>query len=130
MMLDVDSSKMPSKEFNEDELLNISIGVTGDYIGEIAYKFPINTSLSVVNIMSGMDITSIDEFVTSAVSEIANIISGNFLMLLAQTNVKCDILPPVICEDTNDKEYEINQDVFIFTAAGEVYLDIRLNPSK
>ena len=77
--------------------------------------------------ISGMEMSSVDEFVTSAISEIANIISGNVLTELAQNDMKCDILPPAVCNPDNGKTYELMTSCLISTAAGNMGLDIRLN---
>ncbi len=131
LMLDLsDISEQPANTFVEDEVMNISIGVIGDLQGEVVYRFPRNTSLSMVNIMSGMEVESVDDFVTSAISEIANIISGNVLTMLAESDLKCDILPPALKMPDNTKEYALRTESCISTSAGNVCLDIRLNPAK
>lgn len=112
-----------------EEELDISIGVIGDLKGEIIYHFPYDTSLGMVNIMSGMEMSAVDEFVTSAISEIANIISGNVLTELAQNDIKCDILPPVVNKPDDDILYEIRTSCIVSTSVGDMGLDIRLNQS-
>lgn len=79
-----------------EDKIDIMIGLTGDITGEIHYLFSKETTLEMVKIMSGMEIGGIDDFVTSAVGEIANIISGNAITGLSEQNVVCDILPPQI----------------------------------
>lgn len=128
LMLDLsDISEISMEEFLNEDGLNISIGIVGDLEGEVIYRFPKETSLSMVNIMSGMEMEGIDEFVTSAISEIANIISGNVLTLLASSNLRCDILPPVLYKNDNGKSYEIETECGMSTTAGVVGFDIRLN---
>jgi chemotaxis protein CheX len=124
LMLDIEAS--PADEFACDEELDIAIGVTGDLTGEIVYRFPQNTSLNIVNIMAGMEVDSVDEFVTSAVSEIANIISGNVLMTLADKNLNCDITPPELKKAEASVPVGEDFSVCINTSAGAVCLDIRL----
>lgn len=128
LMLDLsDVSDRVVEEFEYEEGVDVSIGVIGDFVGEVIYRFPSDTSLSMVNIMSGMEMSSVDEFVTSAISEIANIISGNVLTELAQNDMKCDILPPAVCRPDNDKTYELMTSCLISTSVGNMGLDIRLN---
>ncbi len=130
LMLDLtDISNSPVESFQCDDELDISIGVTGDLVGAVIYRFPNPTSLNMVHIMSGMEIEIVDEFVTSAVSEIANIISGNVLTMLAANDLKCDILPPVLGEPDEDKEYSLRSACCISTSVGDAFLDIRLNPA-
>ncbi len=131
LMLDLqDVSETSAENFNHNKCLNICIGVTGDLTGKAIYKFADQTSLNVVNIISGMEIDSIDEFVTSAISEIANIISGNVFSMLAETNIICDILPPYVEDAEDEKEYHVYRDVCIVTSVGNVCLSIRLDKNK
>lgn len=129
LMLDLsDIEDRPSggEHFAEDAL-SISIGVIGDLTGEVLYHFPKETSLNMVTIMSGMELDAVDEFVTSAISEIANIISGNVLTLLADSSLKCDILPPALAPAQDDGVYELKTSCCLSTSAGDLCLDIRLN---
>lgn len=131
LMLDLsDVYAGPAEAFESNDGIDVSIGVTGDLVGEVIYRFPRETSLNMVKIMSGMEIESIDDFVTSAISEIANIISGNVLTMLAGEDMKCDILPPVLQKSDNGKEFAIRTACCISTSAGNVCLDIRLNHGK
>lgn len=75
---------------------NVGIGVTGDLRGSLLYSFPKNMALDMVHIMSGMKMAKLDAFVTSALSEVANIISGNALTYLARNDLICDISPPQV----------------------------------
>ena len=131
LMLDLtDIGTKSSDTFTYDHAVNISIGVTGDLTGEVVYSFPDKTSVNMVTIMSGMELDSVDDFVTSAISEIANIISGNVLTMLADSNVKCDILPPKQTGEERDVSYALQTSCCLSTSAGDVCLRIRLNPSK
>ncbi len=120
-------SDHPAGDFKCDDEVDIDIGVTGDLQGKVIYRYPVSTSLNIVNVMSGMQFDTVDVFVTSAVSEIANIISGNVLSALSENDMNCDILPPVQCKLDDDKKYEINTSCRIYTAIGEICLEIRLN---
>lgn len=128
LMLNVtEISDRPAVDFSCDDEVDIAIGIVGDFQGEVIYRFPVATSLNMVNIMSGMQFEEVDVFVTSAVSEIANIISGNVLTALSVDDVKCDILPPVQCKPVEDKEYDIKTSCYLNTAIGDICLTIRLN---
>ncbi|WRS28427.1 chemotaxis protein CheX [Oscillospiraceae bacterium MB08-C2-2] len=130
LMLDLsDVEERSSEGFTGDNTMNISIGVIGDLAGEVVYCFPAETSLNMVKIMSGMELDSVDEFVTSAISEISNIISGNVLTILADGDLKCDILPPVIRTADENKTYALQTACCLATSAGDVCLDIRLDPT-
>ncbi|SHJ39095.1 chemotaxis protein CheX [Lutispora thermophila] len=120
-------SDHPTEDFKCDDEVDIAVGIVGDLYGEVIYRFPVSTSLNMVNIMSGMQFNTVDVFVISAVSEIANIISGNVLTALSDSNVKCDILPPVQCKPYEDKEYEMKTSCCISTTIGDICLVIKLN---
>jgi len=115
------------EDYKCDDEVDIAIGIVGDLNGEVIYRFPVSTSLNMVNIMSGMQFEVVDVFVTSAISEIANIISGNVLTALSTSDIKCDILPPMQHKPDEDKEYELKTSCCINTTIGEIYIDIRLN---
>ncbi|MFA9380432.1 MAG: chemotaxis protein CheX [Acetanaerobacterium sp.] len=130
LMLDINSITEISGSADQVQDLNgkisIAIGVTGDLQGKILYRFPNETALEMVKIMSGMDFDAIDEFVTSAIGEIANIISGKALVILSQQKVTCDILPPKIVADEQGEQDELISSTSIATEIGTVGLDISL----
>jgi len=128
LMLNISEiSDHPVEEFTCDNGVDIVVGIIGELQGEVIYRFPVDTSLNIVNIMSGMEFDEVDIFVTSAVSEIANIISGNVITALSDNELRYDILPPVQGTSNDDKEYEIETSGCISTPIGEVCLDVRLN---
>lgn len=131
LMLDLSEIKEnPAEAFECEDELDISIGIIGDLQGEVIYRFPHRTSLNMVNIMSGMEIDAVDDFVTAAVSEMANIISGNVLSILSDNDLICDIMPPKQNIDDDNSEYALRTACCISTSAGDVCLDIKLNPNK
>lgn len=79
-----------------DEIV-ISIGLVGDIWGETYFYFPQETALEIVKMMSGMEVSKVDDFVISALGEISNIISGNAATELSHQKITCEILPPRIC---------------------------------
>lgn len=129
LMLNIsDISEHPAEDFKCEDEVDIAVGVVGDLQGKVIYRFPVSTSLNMVNIMSGMEFDAVDIFVASAISEIANIISGNVMMVLSGKNIVCDILPPEQCKlDGDDGEYEIATSCCIHTTIGKICLEIRLN---
>lgn len=132
LMLNIpEISHRPAEDFKCDDEVDIAIGIVGDLKGEVVYRFPISTSLKMVNIMSGMEFEEVDAFVTSAISEIANIISGNVLTALSNNDIKCDRLPPEQRgADEQKQEYEIETSSCISTAIGDICLEIGLNPAS
>ncbi|NLU35749.1 MAG: chemotaxis protein CheX [Clostridiales bacterium] len=127
LMLNISEIKdHPADGFKIENGVDISIGIVGDLNGEVVYRFPASTSINMVKIMSGMQFDEIDAFVASAVSEIANIISGNVLTALSGENLNYNLLPPVQ-SNSDDKEYENGKSCCIDTSIGEMCLEIKLN---
>lgn len=75
---------------------NVILGVTGDLKGSILFSFTKPMTLDMVKIMSGMEMKNIDNFVSSALGEVANIIGGNAATNLTSYDYFCDIVPPQI----------------------------------
>lgn len=129
--LDVITDTVQSLENNDKkeyiENIDIVIEITGDLKGEVMYSFPKDTTLEMVKMMSGMEFKEIDEFVKSALGEIANIISGNALSGLSQAQLICDIRPPKIIEG---RTFTVSEGCSIYgtkvkTSIGDVGLNLR-----
>lgn len=103
LMLDLevirDTSKALQQMLGQQEV-GVIIEVEGDLSGHILYRFPDTMILEMVKIMSGLEFDKIDSFVTSALAEVSNIISGNAVSSLFKQNYRCNIKPPrIILED-------------------------------
>lgn len=96
--LEADAGTPISEQTNRNykDTVNIMIGITGDLSGEVYYCIPKRTTLEMVKLMCGMEFEEVDEMVTSAMGEVANIISGNALTGLSEQNISCDLTPPKI----------------------------------
>lgn len=131
LMLDLsDISDCQADAFEYEDELDISIEIVGDLAGEVVYRFPSATCLNMVGIMSGMDMDKMDDFVISAICEISNIISGHVLTVLAGEDVNCDIRPPRLKKAEDCAPYALHSTRCLSTPAGEVCLEIRLNPNR
>lgn len=99
LMLDVDvkpgTASQETVAALEQEVA-VQVGLTGDVTGAIVFHFPQQMTMDMVKLLCGMEVDKVDAFVTSALAEMSNIISGNATTLLAQANCVCDILPPQI----------------------------------
>lgn len=84
------------EELITDKEANVIIGMTGDIKGSIVYSFSEEMALKVVETMSGMKMDKLDKFVTSAMGELGNIISGKATVGLSEQELNCDIVPPQI----------------------------------
>lgn len=131
LMLDLaDISDCSADAFNCEDELDISIEITGDLTGEVVYRFPCETCLNIVGIMSGMDMDEVDDFVISAICEISNIISGNVMTALADEDLSCDIRPPRFKRAGDCRPCASHSTRCLCTSAGEVCLEIRLNANR
>lgn len=102
LSLDIERGKVALKEdLLEGKEVNVLIGVVGSLVGVVAYSFTKPMALAMVKSMSGMEVNQLNIFVTSALGEIGNIISGNALGHLANANYICDIAPPQIILSEN-----------------------------
>ena len=125
VMMDLDSTQQTISVTHENDDLNVHIGLTGDVVGDVVYSFPKSTALEMVKIMCGMEIGDVDEFVTSALGEIANIISGNAATDLTERNISCDILPPQLVDIDFSKQ--TGDGIKISTAAGDMKLRMHIS---
>ena len=99
LMLDIDPVKKDLQVVEDliaSKDASVMLGVTGDLKGSILFSFSKDMTLEMIRIMSGMDMDQIDNFASSALGEVANIIGGNALTNLSKNNYKCDIAPPQI----------------------------------
>lgn len=94
LMLELDVGRGDAPLQKSEPLIEVLISITGDLSGTVLYQFPQSMTLEMVRIMSGLEIDSPDSFVTSALAEVANIISGNAVSGLLQQNYQCDISTP------------------------------------
>ena len=96
-MLDMEIDSLPGDENpKQEENVRIEIAMVGDLSGSVVYNFPKSTTLNIVKTLSGMEADRLDDFATSMLGEMANIISGNAATSLSGANCKCDIRPPQI----------------------------------
>jgi len=115
--------------FASNKDANVELGVKGDLKGKILFSFPQNMTLEMVKIMSGMEMDKIDNFASSALGEIANIIGGNALTLLSEYNYTCDIDPPQIYIGNYESASALNEKALqmpLVTPIGEFDITIFL----
>lgn len=112
--------------------LNVLISILGDVSGSVTYSFPKETALELVNVLSGMSMQEVDIFVTSALGEVGNIISGNAVSYLAKMNKKCDIAPPQVILGENRSLSLANKEsivITLHTKIGEFSMNLTLKGS-
>ena len=87
----VKNSPVPTKD------ISIIIGVTGVVRGQIVYSMDDNVAYAVAKAMlPGKLPAELKTHINGAVSELANIITGQASIILAGENQKIDITPPAI----------------------------------
>ncbi len=112
---------------------NVIIGLTGSLNGSIHYSFSEEMTLEMVRIMSGMELDEIDKFVSSAVGEIANIISGNATTYLAENDFDCDIVSPQIMIGQSKSFSMANDQALVIpleTEIGEFEINLSVKESE
>ena len=100
---------------NEDDV-RIMVGLIGDHLGEAFFTFTKEFTLNLIDMMTSIKITAVDELAYSALSEMTNIISGNASSLIAGSGIISDIKTPVIISDF--KGVDNRSGFFIDTALG------------
>ena len=89
--MNLKDSPVPSKD------ISIIIGVTGLVKGQVVYSLDENVALSVTKSMLPDRLPAeLKKHTNSAVSELANIITGQASIILAGESEKIDITPPAV----------------------------------
>ncbi|WP_438431348.1 chemotaxis protein CheX [Gorillibacterium sp. sgz500922] len=82
-----------------DDRVWLKIGIVGGMTGEVVFGFPEAVALRIASaMMGGFSLTEFDEISRSAISELANMISGNASTLLYNQGICVDITPPAFME--------------------------------
>lgn len=82
--------------------VSVLVGVVGEVKGQIVYSLSENTAMALASaMMMGMPVTEFDEMAKSAVSELANMVTGNASTQLSAQGLAVDISPPTLVTGTN-----------------------------
>lgn len=96
-------------DFCEDHVW-LKIGIVGGIQGDIVFGFPENVALKIASgMMGGYVLTEFDEMSRSAISELANMISGNAGTLLYNEGIVVDITPPSFMESGGQGNGQVNK---------------------
>lgn len=74
----------------------IMIGVTGEMRGQVLIAMTEQSSCSIASKMCMTEIKTIDEFASSALSELGNMIMGNAATVFSSNGIGIDITPPAL----------------------------------
>lgn len=94
----------------------VKIELIGDWKGNVVFGFSKELALNLLQTMTGMELTELDELVQSALCELTNISCGNAATAFVKRGMQCDIKTPVISQEfTYDAE---GTGIHIDTASG------------
>ncbi len=74
----------------------IIVGVTGQLHGHVLIAMTEKQACAIASKMAMMDITQMDDFASSAISELGNMIMGNVATVFSSSGVGIDITPPTL----------------------------------
>ncbi len=81
--------------------ITIELGVDGVVAGNVLYGMSMTTAQKMASVMMGQPLASMDEMAWSAISELANIITGRATQLLSDRGYECNISTPTIIKGWN-----------------------------
>lgn len=81
--------------FSEDSWV-IIVGVTGEMRGQVLIAMTSENACNIASKMCMMEVTQIDDFAASALSELGNMIMGNAATVFSSNGVGIDITPPTL----------------------------------
>lgn len=79
--------------------LFVTIQLVGDLKGKAIFGFSKPLALHLLETMTGMELTEMDELVQSALCELTNIACGNAATALGKRGLQCDIRTPMAAPD-------------------------------
>ncbi len=74
----------------------IIIGVTGEMRGQVLIAMTQDEACGIASKMCMMEVTQIDDFAASALSELGNMIMGNAATVFSSNGIGIDITPPTL----------------------------------
>lgn len=100
----------------------VKIPLVGDWKGDAVFGFSKELAFHLLQSMTGMELTELDELVQSALCELTNISCGNAATAMVKRGLHCDIKPPIVSGTVaSDTE---GTGVCIDTGAGKLEIDI------
>ncbi|BDU50048.1 chemotaxis protein CheX [Haliovirga abyssi] len=82
--------------------VSVLVGVVGEVKGQIAYSLSEEAAMKIASaMMMGMPVEEFDEMAKSAISELANMITGNASTQISAQGLVVDISPPTLVTGSN-----------------------------
>lgn len=72
------------------------IGVTGEMRGQVLIAMTEENTCAIASKMCMMEVKTIDDFASSAISELGNMIMGNAATVFSSNGIGIDITPPTL----------------------------------
>lgn len=120
-----------SDQIIKTQHVTVLVGLTQGIRGRIVYSMGQDTACKLASsMMMGMPVPSLDEMAQSAVTEVANMITGHAATLCASADRSIDISPPdLLVGDNNSVHVDCDKTVFIelITEIGQIHLYIGMN---
>ena len=89
-------NRISEKQFLTSDHWVIIVGVTGQLHGHVLIAMTEKQACAIASKMAMMDITQMDDFASSAISELGNMIMGNVATVFSSSGVGIDITPPTL----------------------------------
>lgn len=119
-----DMTESPLQNNFSDSEIFVEVGLTGDQKGSVVFGFSKELAFKLMEIMTFSEPEELDELVCSAMSEMANISSGNAATDLSNRGVLCDITPPVVSFEHQPFD-KIGDGISIDTGIGKLQVLIK-----
>lgn len=74
----------------------VLVGLAGDVEGRVLLDMTCDTALNIASVMNGEKLAQFDDLGKSTISELANLITGQFVTMLHELNFQVDITPPTL----------------------------------
>ncbi len=94
------------ERLESDYQVNVLVGIVGDIKGNVTYNFSLETAKNIAKtMMMGMEVEELDEMAKSAISEMANMITGGASAIFETMEKETDISPPTLIIGNNIKAW-------------------------
>ena len=110
-------------KFDHDNWV-IIIGVTGEMRGQVLIGMTEETACAIASKMCMMEVKTIDDFASSAIGELGNMIMGNAATMLSQKGVIVDITPPSLAIGTVNIVTTYAQNICVPLSGGDITIEL------
>lgn len=96
-----------------DNTILIIIGFTGKMKGQVMIAFEQEIALDIASKMIMMQVTEMDDFAKSAISELGNMILGNAATIFSTQGIEIDITPPTLGTGTMSFTHSYSKNICV-----------------